>query len=219
MFYGLFYCRLIQNVTWHLSYYVQSVSGPGPLNDMHGHSSMKYIYKILQSYQYYLAILCTIQLSCYFPHSHRRQHPIAASPDLSGVSAERPHSGANGRHITGRHGGQRKEESQPAVWPQHPGELSGQLQVRAPAEGAWGGGAEPPPLEAVNERWEQRGSAELKVLMLAVRSRCSCVWLRSALRIEVAMCCWVACFVFGRVCSRRTEASRVLPASARTIHF
>lgn len=41
------------------------------------------------------------------------------------VSAGRPRSGANGGDITRRHGGQREAESQHAVWPQHPGEVSG----------------------------------------------------------------------------------------------
>lgn len=75
------------------------------------------------------------------------------------MSAGRLHSGANGGDIARRHGGQRQEESQPAVWPQHPGEL----QVRAPAQEAWGGGTELPPPPAPHlEAVRQRGSAELR---------------------------------------------------------
>lgn len=36
-----------------------------------------------------------------------------------------------------QHGGQRQEERQPAVWPQHAGRVPGQLQVRTRAERAW----------------------------------------------------------------------------------
>lgn len=79
----------------------------------------------------------------------------------SQVSAGRLHSGANGGYIARRNGGQRQAKSQPAVWPKHPGELPGQLQVRAPGQEAWGG--EPScvllPQEAVYERW---GSAALQ---------------------------------------------------------
>lgn len=103
--------------------------------------------------------------------------------------------------ITELHGGQREEESQPAAWPQHPGELSGQLQVRAPVEEAWGrsGASSLPACRAGGCEWamSQRCSAELKVLMLAARIRCRCVWPRSAVRIKVAMYCWVACLGLG----------------------
>lgn len=124
----------------------------------------------------------------------------------SQVSAGRLHSGANGGDIARRHGGQRQEESQPAVWPQHPGEL----QVRAPAQEACGGGTELPPPRP------PPGGCEAARLCRA--EGCWC-WLRGAAAADLAQLCGLKsrcvveslCFVFGRVCSRRTETACVLP--------
>lgn len=54
---------------------------------------------------------------------------------LSRAAAQR-----NGEMRKGQHGGQGEEESHPAVWPQHPGEVPGQFQV-GPCGHGWREGA------------------------------------------------------------------------------
>lgn len=100
----------------------------------------------------------------------------------------------NGEMRKGQHGGQGEEESYPAVWPQHPGEVPGQFQV-GPGGHRVGGRERPscqPAHQAGGCEWGMNhcGSAYPKVLILAGWSRCSSnsVCLRGAFQRSDLQC-------------------------------
>lgn len=124
----------------------------------------------MQNNQYDLFILPKFCWVSIFPTVYEG-NTVSHHRRTSQVSAGRLHGGANGGDLAWRHGGQREEESQPAAWPQHPGELPGQPQVRAPGVGS------SPPWRIIDE---PEG--------LCRAERCWC-WLRGAAAAGLAQLC------------------------------